>query len=193
MNLLNNAGTQSGFTRRGVLLGGLGGIAVFGVGGFVAARLTDGSPDPLTETHFFGAGEQLMFARLADVFLGKMLPADADKRALIINKIVSNVDAGILAFSPALQKETTQLTKMLAFAPTRFLLTKQWTGWQTISNAEIKSNLEALRDSDSNLKRTVFRALRDLTMAAFYGDRMSWEVIAYPGPVIDFGADSGSQ
>jgi hypothetical protein len=176
---------EGGFTRRELLKGGAVATLLLGAGGWIAARITDGHPQALAPLKHLGAAEQLMLARVADVALGEVLPSDQAARNEWLTRIVQNADAGISALPLHLQEDTKKLTSMLAFAPTRLLLIGQWTGWQSVSREALQERLEALRSSGNETRHAIYRVLRDMTLAAFYGDRRSWPLIGYAGPVVN--------
>jgi hypothetical protein len=176
---------QGGVTRRGLLKGGAVGVLAFGAGGWLAARVTDGSPAKLLELKHLGAGEQQLLAKLADAVFDGTLPEDGPERTEWVTRLVQNVDASIDVLPLELQQDTQKLLAMLAFAPTRLLVIHQWKGWQSMSREEVTARLEKLRTAEGETQRIVYRVLRDLTAAAFYGDRRSWALIGYPGPTIN--------
>jgi len=176
---------EGGFSRRELLKGGAAATLLLGVGGWIATRLTDGHPPALAPMKFLGAGEQLMIARVADAVLDGMLPDDAAARSEWLTRIAQNVDASIGQLPLQMQADSLKLTSMLACAPVRLLLIGQWTGWQHIGREALQQRLEALRVSRNATRRTVYRVLRDLTTAAFYGDRRAWPLIGYQGPVVN--------
>ena len=182
---MNSRALQAGFTRRQLLKGGLWSAVGIVAGGWLAVRLTDVSPGASAPLKYLGAAEQLMFAKLADASLSDVLPAEAAAHQQWLGWITQNVDAAINLLPLALQRETKKLTSMLTFAPTRTLLTGQWTGWAKVERAELQAHLEAMRQSDNNTRLTVYRVVHDLVMAGFYGDRRSWPLIGYSGPVYD--------
>ena len=177
--------TQQGFTRRQILKGGLFGAVALGAGGWIAARFTDGSPVALAQLERIGAAEQQMLARVADAVLDDLLPLDAAAHKQWLVRIVRNVDAGLATLPLSMQQETQKLLSMLASAPTRLLVTGQWAGWNQ-SREEVQKRLAALQSSSRELSRVAYRVLQDLVKGAFYGDRASWDLIGYSGPVVDF-------
>lgn len=178
--------TQRGFTRRAFLQGSGLTLLALGAGGWVAARLADGSAKALAPLEHLGAAEQQMLARVADALLDGLLPADGPARDEWLVRIVRNTDAGIPLLPLHLQKDTHKLLSLLAFAPTRLLLIGQWHGWQSFGRAELQARLDTLRTSGKDLHRVVYRVLHDVVKGGFYGDRASWELLSYPGPVVDF-------
>lgn len=183
---MNPALSQGGFSRRQFLGGSVLAIAALGAGGWLAARVTDGSPAPLVDgLEHLGAGEQQMMARIADAVLDGVLPEEPGLRAEWLSRIASNIDASINVLPLDLQIDTKKLLAMLAFAPTRLLVIGQWGGWQSASRDEVSARLQALSESTNATHRIVYRVVRDLSVAGFYGDRRSWELIGYPGPVVN--------
>lgn len=183
---MNPVLSQGGFTRRQFLGGGALAVVALGAGGWLAARVTDGSPAPLVAgLKQLGAGEQQMLARIVDAVLDGVLPDDATQRAEWLVRVTQNIDASIGCLPLELQIDTKKLLSMLAFAPTRLLVIGQWGGWGAASRDEITARLKTLSESTNATRRIVYRVLRDLSMAAFYGDRRSWELIGYPGPVVN--------
>lgn len=178
--------SQGGFSRRQFLGGGALAVLAFGAGGWLAARVTDGSPAALASgLKHLGAPDQQMLARIADAALAGVLPEDPAQRAEWLTRIVQNIDAAIGCLPLELQMDTKKLLSMLAFAPTRLLVIGQWSGWHSVSREEVGARLKLLSQSTRPTQRIVYRVVRDLAMAGFYGDRRSWSLIGYPGPVVN--------
>lgn len=178
--------SQGGFTRRQFLGGGALAVLAFGAGGWLAARVTDGSPLPLVAgLQHLDAGQQQMLGCIADAVLDGALPEDAAQRAQWLGRIVQNIDASIGCLPLELQIDTKKLLSMLAFAPTRLLVIGQWGGWASTTRASVGATLKSLSESTNPTRRIVYRVVRDLSVAGFYGDRRSWELIGYPGPVVN--------
>ena len=177
---------QGGFTRRQFLGGGALAVIAFGAAGWLAARVTDGSPAPLAGTFkILGAGEQQMLAGIADAVLDGALPDQPPARTEWLTRIVQNIDSSLSCLPLELQQDTQKLLAMLTFAPTRLLVTGEWSGWPSASRDVVAGRLKALSESPNDTRRIVYRVLRDLAVAGFYSDRRSWSLIGYPGPVID--------
>jgi hypothetical protein len=182
---MNPALAQGGFTRRQFLGGGTAALLAFAGGGWLAARITDGTPAALATLKHLGAGEQQMLARIADAVLDGVLPQEGPAREAWFPRLLQNIDTAISCLPNELQIDTKKLLSMLAFAPTRLLVIGQWGGWQAATRADVTARLQAMIDSGSPTRHVVYRVVRDLCAAAFYGDRRSWELIGYPGPVIN--------
>lgn len=182
---MNSRALQAGFSRRRLLQGGL--LATVGIvaGGWLAVRLTDGGPVAGVPLKHLSAAEQFMFARLADAILSDVLPTEAVAHDEWLLRITQNVDAAVHLLPLQLQRDTQKLSAMLTFAPTRLLLTGQWTGWRHADRASVQAHLEAMRASGNTTRLAVYRAVHDLVTAAFYGDRRSWPLFGYAGPVYD--------
>jgi hypothetical protein len=94
------------------------------------------------------------------------------------------LEATLAGLSPATQAEVLELTRILASPLGRWALMGMSQTWEKASVQEVNAGLESLRRSRLLTKQQIFRALRDLTNAAFFADESSWGVLAYPGPLL---------
>ncbi len=176
---------QKGITRRRLLGGSALVLAGISLGGWFAARFTDGRVEPLLTANWLAPQQQHMLARVADVMLDGVLDSQPQARTEQLHWIVANIDAAVDGLPPVLRQDTCKLLAMLAFAPSRLLLVARWQSWQDGSRQELEALLLTLQDSPSQLRRIVYRVLRDLVSGGFYADRRSWASLGYPGPLID--------
>ena len=180
---------QSGLSRRGLLKGLALGSGALVAGGWFAARLTDGDPQARLPEDILGAPEQQMLAVLADAVLHDVLPVDSAARDVWLDRVVAGCALGVAVLTPRLQRDTHELISALARAPLRLLVIGQWAGWQGQSREQIQQRLQALQFSENPTHRIVYRAVRDLIVGAYYGDRHSWAGLNYDGPIVDLQAN----
>ena len=170
-------------SRRSFLkLGAIGLAAVVG-GGYIAARITDGSADPLLpQAANLSAEVQQMLYRVFDGVLHGMLPQGREQE--LLTKTVGALDYGISGLPPHIQKELTGLLSLLAFAPVRFALIGRWSGWPNATREDVTALMNDLKGSDKDLQRLIYITLHDLATSSFYGLEESWELVGYPGPLV---------
>ncbi len=168
-------------SRRSFLkMSGIGLVTVVG-GGYVAARLTDGTAKPLVPNAIYlTAASQQMLHKIFDAVLANMLPPN-QQQALLITAIAT-LDNAISSLPPSIQKELIALLNMLTFAPTRFALAGRWSGWHSASRQDVSTWLTTLQHSSINLRRIVFITLHDLATSSFYANPKTWALIGYNGP-----------
>ncbi len=170
--------------RRSFLkMGGIGLVAIVG-GGYVAARLTDGSAEPILENAVnLTAEAQQMLHRVFDAVLHSMLPEGMEEPLLV--GAIGALDAGISGLPPQVQKELGGLLKMLTFAPTRLALSGRWGGWENATREEVSDWLIALQGSSGNLKRLIYITMHDLATSSFYAIPGTWALVGYDGPLLE--------
>lgn len=181
MSILRRANQRRSFLKLGLI-----GTAVLAGGGFVAARLTDGSPAPLFANGvILQPASQQMLYRVFEAVLDGMLPPPGPQRTALLVKSVAGLDGGIQMMPPHLQAEVKDLLGLLTFAPARFALTGRWSGWASASVADTQAFLMSLRNSSVELKRLVYMTLHDLATSSYYSNPETWPSIGYPGPLVN--------
>lgn len=170
--------------RRSFLkMGGLGLVAIVG-GGYVAARITDGTAEPLLESaNNLTAPMQQMLHKVFDAVLHGMLPEGMEEPLLVGS--IGALDAGISGLPPAVQKELTGLLGLLTFAPARFALAGRWGGWKNASREDVSEWLTSLQHSSTDLKRLIYITMHDLATSSFYAIPDTWALIGYDGPLLE--------
>ena len=170
--------------RRSLLKLGLIGTAALAVGGYVATRITDGSPQArLPQAAHLSPGAQLLWAKVGEAVLNDMLPSGAEPRQAMIDAFLIRLDQGIASLPPHTQAELRDLLGMLTLAPGRALLTGRWSGWADASVAEVQVWLLDLRGSSLQLRRLIFLTLHDLVTSSYYALPQAWDAIGYRGPI----------
>jgi hypothetical protein len=92
------------------------------------------------------------------------------------------VDTAIAGLPPTVQSEVRDLLGLLTFPVTRRIVAGVLKPWLEAAPDDIAAFLERWRTSSFALLRTAYRALQELTTAAWYGNPASWPRISYPGP-----------
>ena len=171
-------------SRRSFLkMGGLGLAAIIG-GGYVAARLTDGTAEPLLEKSVnLTPSVQQMLYRVFDSVLHGMLPAGEEQRLLVTT--VAILDQGVSGLPLAVQEELKGLLQMLTFAPTRFALAGKWGGWANASREDVSNLMVSLQNSSIGLRRLIYITMHDLATSSFYANPQTWAPIGYGGPLLE--------
>ena len=158
--------------RRTFLKAGLAGGVLLGAGGLWYAATREGvAPGRLD------GSTRAMFAAIAPVILAGMLPAQPAAR----DAVVAGVETAYGGLSQAAQQELGQLFGLLAFAPSRYLLTGI-ASWQAATPDELARFLDDWRFHRFALLRGAYAALHDLVRGAWYARPESWPAIGYPGP-----------
>lgn len=177
--------TPSSAKRRSLLKLGLIGTALLAAGGFVATRLTDGSPSArLAQAVHLDAGMQSMLARVFEGVLDGMLPTDPAQRQAQLDATLSGLDKAIGNLPLHVQSELKDLLGVLTLAPTRFVLAGRWSGWEAATVKDVQAMLTGLRTSAVELRRLIYVTLRDLAAASYYAMPETWSAIGYRGPLV---------
>lgn len=128
------------------------------------------------------AKQRTIVAAVAPVLLAGALPEEAAARERSLLEVIRGVDTAVSGLPPAVQEEVAQLFALLAFPVTRRIVAGVTAPWLVASPAEIAAFLQRWRQSRFALLRSGYRALQELTSAAWYGNPASWARIGYPGP-----------
>jgi len=172
-------------SRRRFIQAGIGGGAILLV---IRAAYGPFSADPeIAEDREFayavlGPKEQTILRAVAPVILAGALPDEPVERQRALLQVIRGVDTAVSGLPPAVQDELAQLFALLGFPVTRRLLAGVKPPWLQASSVQIASFLDSWRASRFALLRGAYRALQELTMAAWYGNEASWSRIGYPGP-----------
>lgn len=170
--------------RRSLLKLGLLGSAALAVGGYIATRLTDGSPQArLPQAANLSPASQVLWLKVIEAVLDGMLPAEAAQRQAALDATLAGLDQGIGRLVPHTQAELKDLLGMLSLAPGRAVLTGRWGSWAAASVPEVQAWLTGLRGSSMQLRRLIFLTLHDLATSSYYALPQSWPGIGYRGPI----------
>ena len=170
--------------RRSLLKLGLIGSALLAGGGYLATRLTDGTPiGRLPQARHLDAAAQTLLAKVFEAVLDAMLPADARQREALVTAAVGGLDQGLGRMPLHIQRELKDLLGLLALAPARALLTGRWRGWAAATVPETQALLTGLRTSSVELRRLVYVTVHDLATASYYALPQTWAAIGYRGPI----------
>lgn len=99
-----------------------------------------------------------------------------------INTAVA-ADAVIAQLEPVTQDELKQLLMLFENALPNFLFGGRITPFTQLDPKDQDAVLEEWRDSRLTLRRTGYRALRGLALAAYYGNPTTWTALGYGGPL----------
>jgi hypothetical protein len=124
-----------------------------------------------------------MFSALADVLLDGSLPTDADARRAAIDQHLLRVQQTVHGLPPHARAELAQLITLLDTRAGRWALLGLGPDWPAMQPTDLAGALSSMRRSAFSLRRQVYMALRELTMASFFADRSTWRQLGYPGPM----------
>jgi hypothetical protein len=168
-------------TRRRLIRTGLGGLALLGFAGCARNVAATGSfKDAQYAYRVLSPRDREMIAAVAGAMLDGALPVDGRTAALV--DVVRGVDVAVAGLPGDDQAELAQLFNLLGFSVTRGLAAGIWSSWGDAGENEVAAFLTRWRGSAFSLLRTGYQALHQLAMASWYGNPVSWERIAYPGP-----------
>ena len=167
--------SRRGFLKKG-LFGGL--LLALGGGTFLATRRSAQVPMPgglkvLNATEY--AVMWAIVQRFAPAHEG--FPA-ADS----INTTVA-CDGIISLLEEVTQGEIKQLLMLFENALPNFLFGGRASPFTQLNPTEQEDVLAEWRDSRLTLRRTGYRALRGIAIAAYYGNKATWSAVGYPGPL----------
>ncbi len=179
--------------RRSFLRTGVGGTLFLGTVG-ITANLSGCAGKPagryeaatgIASDYRFGFlthDDIVLFGALLPTVIGPGLPQQAADRQQAILGTIERIDAGILQFGPANQKELRRLFDLLNFGLTRVTVARVWPDWASVSPAQAGAFLDRWRSSRIGLLNNGYIALTKLSNVAFYGHPAQWHLSGYPGP-----------
>jgi hypothetical protein len=150
--------------RRRFLQVGVAGSALLATAGWFAARPRGGVVEALVPV----------------VLAGSLPAAPADRAA--VHEVAQAFHRAVAGLAPEVQAEVRQLLALLAWLPTRLVLTGIAAPLDAAHPGEIAAFLGAWRTSRFDLLRASYQALTQLIQAAWYDNPLSWKAIGYPGP-----------
>jgi len=162
------------FLKKG-LFGGL--LLVMGGGGFLASRRGAAVALPaglkVLNAEEFAVVWALVqrFVPLRDGFP----PADSLNTAAAVDGILAMLE-------DETQAELKKLLMLFENALPNFLFGLRTRPFTQLDPAEQELVLAEWRDSRLALRRTGYKALRGLCVAAYYGNKATWAAVGYPGP-----------
>jgi hypothetical protein len=168
--------------RRGFLKKGLFGavlLAAAGGGGWLATRRTRPRPPARKPLRVFDAAQATVLAAFAERMVpdhaGFPRPADVDA--------VWRADEIAAMAHPASQKELGQVLALLESAAFGLL---DWSPrlFTECGAPEQDRRLRAWATSRIAVRRTGYRALKQLVAAAYYSSPETWAAVGYPGPPV---------
>ncbi len=168
-------------TRRQFLQAGVAAAAGLALVRSLDSAFASDAPGSL-DLKFFANRDAELIAALAPAILAGALPDDPGSRAVAVNEVVEAFDRAAAGLSPAIQGELRELFSLLTFGLTRRLVAGVSSPWNTASADEVSAFLQSWRNSRYQTLQQGYQALARLTVACWYGNPLSWERIAYPGP-----------
>jgi hypothetical protein len=130
-------------------------------------------------------GMQVLDADQASVLLavaGRLIPNREGFPRPSELKIAAKVDAILARADEPTQREVRQLLGLFESALTGFLLDGQPQTFTASSPDDQDARLEAWRDSRLTVRRSGYKAIRGLCLAAYYSDPQIYAAIGYGGP-----------
>ena len=126
--------------------------------------------------------DRIMLSAIAPVMLKGSLPTDEKEQQTAINKILSVIDSVVFNLGPYNAKQMSDLFMLLNFGATRGLTTGVWSKWENASETEIENFITKWRESSLGLFNLGFNGISQLLIAAWFGQKETWQAIGYPGP-----------
>lgn len=166
--------SRRGFLKKG-MFGGL--LLALGGGGFLATRRGAQVMIPAGLQVLNASEYGVMWAivqRFAPVREG-FPAADA------LNTTVA-ADGIIALLEDVTRDEIKQLLMLFENALPNFLFGGRTVPFTQLNPTEQEEVLAEWRDSRLTLRRTGYRALRGISIAAYYGNKATWSAVGYPGP-----------
>jgi len=167
--------TRRGFLKKG-LFGGL--LLALGGGGYLFTRRSAPVPMP-GGLKVLNAAEYAVMWAIVQRFVPAregFPPPDSIGTAVAADGIIAMLEE-------VTQGEIKQLLMLFENALPNFLFGLRTEPFSQLDPAEQDQVLAEWRDSRLTLRRTGYRALRGIAIAAYYGNQATWSAVGYPGPL----------
>lgn len=167
-------------SRRGVLKKGLFGGALLFLGstGLLVSRASKYVPLPDERLKVLSPRQYAVLHALAETLIssgGAFPQAEKMRVAFEADRILERVDV-------TAQSEITALIELFENALANAIFGQRFRPFTQLEPAEREKVAQEWRDSKLAVRRTGFRALRGLLMAAYYGNPAVFAAIGYAGP-----------
>ena len=166
-------------SRRTFIAAGIVGTAALVTAGWLKGPHAPPSAEP---RRALDADAEAIMRAVVPVLLAGALPEDRAQRSAAVGETLSAIDQAIAGLPAAAQKELAELFALLALPPARLALARVGAPWPQAAVADVRAFLDRFRDSGFTLLRAAYRAMHELTFAAWYGNPRAWPAIGYPGP-----------
>lgn len=167
--------SRRGFLKKG-LFGGL--LLALGGGTFLATRRGAQVAMP-AGLQVLNATEYAVMWAIVQRFVP---PREGFPAADSINTTVA-ADGIVALLEEVTQGEIKQLLMLFENALPNFLFGLRTSPFTQLNPTEQDEVLAEWRDSRLTLRRTGYRALRGIAIAAYYGNKATWSAVGYPGPL----------
>lgn len=166
--------TRRSFLSKGIIGGALltgGGAASLWMRGTVLV-------DPRAPLKVLSRREYSVLVAIAD----RMTPGGDGFPSPRQVQVAEKVDANIAGLHPANVAELKQGLVLFESALAGFLFDRRITPFTQLDGEDQDRVIDAWRDSRVAIRRSLFKAFKSLTTAAYYGSPEVYEAIGYPGP-----------
>ncbi|MEM8606222.1 MAG: twin-arginine translocation signal domain-containing protein [Myxococcota bacterium] len=121
---------------------------------------------------------EMLTAMVPAILAGQVGPGETER----IANIVKSFDSLLGTTSKIVVNLVLQAFDALNFAPTRALMTGQWSSWSDASLEDANRALERLRNSKINLLNAIYAATVRLAVSSYYLIPANQKTTGYPGP-----------
>ncbi|HVN84456.1 MAG TPA: gluconate 2-dehydrogenase subunit 3 family protein [Candidatus Binatia bacterium] len=162
--------------RRRFLKGSAAGLVLLGAGSLLPSGCT-AYPKPKTPLQFFSAKEYAVVNAAAERLLGATGQVGAGEEQI---DIAGRLDAWLLTWDLDAQQQLRLMLRVFEHGTSLFDLQRK--RFTRLSALDQDRYLDGWMRSTLGARRTVFRALKALASAGFYGAAPAWANIGYDGP-----------
>lgn len=165
-------------SRRTLLTGGLAGAALLAAGGIGLALRPGADLPDLPDLQALTPQQYGILVAIAD----RMCPGGDGKPTAREIGVADKVDLQLSTMHPADAAELGQGLLLIENALVGLLLDGRPTPFTLLGPAEQDAVLEDFRTSRIPIRRSVYKALRGLIAASYWGDPKLYAAVGYPGP-----------
>ena len=165
-------------SRRTVLKTGLLGAGLLTVGGLGLSLQGTVLRQPSEPLIALSQREYSILAAIAD----RLCPSSPDAPTASQLGVAEAIDTTVSRMDPATAKEFRQLLALFENAAFGFIFNQTFQPFTACSPATQDRVIEGWRLSAVAVRRSGYRALAGLCLAAYWANPKSWSLVGYPGP-----------
>jgi hypothetical protein len=170
--------TEAWLSRRSLVKAGLFGAGMLGISGIGLGLQSTVYRSPQSTLRALSAREYSIIAAVAD----RVCPRESDMPSARALLVADHLDGAVFRMHPGAAAEFKQLLALLENAAVGMVFEQRARPF-TACKPEVQDRvLRAWQLSRFSLRRTGFRALAGLCMAAYWAQPETWVALGYPGP-----------
>jgi hypothetical protein len=125
---------------------------------------------------------RVLLSAVARAVLDGSLATEPSARQVALAAHLERLDTTLAGLPVPVRSEISELIALLNVPPGRLVIAGLRSPWSRAGVEEVQAAMQGMRRSSILMRRQVYQALRELTIAAYFADPAAWAALGYPGP-----------